>query len=527
MINYKIATFNIRKMKLVLLITIVFCLSGKVFSQSGFKERIALAFNEPNLGYHVAEDTSNNEYLVSGVYFDQNIGRWTASVATYDLLGNFNELYPLRNDTVPFLDFCNHSELIDGKYYFLGLGPVTIDIVCFDTEKKEIKICFSVNRDNNNYNLFLRSQSFIYDSEDNSVTITGSTLESNNSPLSVITYKLGGQSEAIYKESLSHKSKFSRNIKSNSKSEYIISAQLSEHVTFNASKDTSYLYFLDTNLNLIKSTIDYPDNPNFRLGKGMLVDNQDNILITGAKQLPANGDPDDLNLQGVVKYDAEGHHVWTTFLSNSINNVAGWGKWHSIIESVEGDGYIIAGSESYQTADEDTIISKAAIAKLSYEGDSLWMHTFSFREGPRLQEVFHDIIATKDGGYLAVGASSHFDVTIEEEELLPWVQTLILKVDKNGILDTTTSSVVLIDEAEIDIEVFPNPTIDRLYIAQDLNKKLNIQIYDMQGRFMDAFRSDNTNHTVVVDVALWETGMYLLKAQDTQGNVYTRKFVIE
>ncbi len=308
--------------------------------------------------------------------------------------------------------------------------------------------------------------------------------------------------------------------------EQIVVATLNSERPLNAAKDTTYLYFLDTDLNLIRSTLGHTDNPNFRLGKGMDIDKDDNIVVTGAQHSPGGSTRDARNLQGVVKFDREGRYLWTSYISNSINNVSGWGKWHSIVESVEQDGYVIAGAESYQTPSEDTIISRASIAKLSYDGDSLWMHTYSYREGPRLQEAFHDIAATSDGGYIAVGSSAHYDAV--DESLLPWIRTIILKVDKDGLLDTTLVSVLDIDSQENNLSIYPNPVIgDHLYITQSLDQDLRIAVYNTQGQLMDNYRSDNAQHTIILDVADYDPGMYIVTATNDRGHKYSRKFVVE
>ncbi len=117
-------------MKYIILIIFNLLLVNGLFAQQGFKEQIAIEIDEPSSGYHVLEDTINKQYLVSGVYFDQEIGRWTANVSNFDLQGNRIGLHPLRSDTVPFLDFSNNSVLNDNKYYMVGL--VRLQLILFN-----------------------------------------------------------------------------------------------------------------------------------------------------------------------------------------------------------------------------------------------------------------------------------------------------------------------------------------------------------------------------------------------------------
>mgnify|MGYP000542094106 CR=1 FL=1 len=497
-------------------------------SQQGFKEQIALEDDEPNAGFHVLEDTINKQYLVSGQYFDQEIGRWTAFVSKYDLNGEIDEIFTLRNDTVPILSQTNHSVLFDNKYYMVGRGLSTTDIVVYNTLTNEVNVDKSIERfrTNNIFNKNLSFWSFEFSPIDSLTLIAGvEVLDDEGIETNAAVFEIGNRNR-IFTNGSELKDQSALGIRKNSKGEFVV-ATLNSERPLNATKDTTYLYFLDTDLNLIRSTLSYTDNPNFRLGKGMAIDGEDNIVVTGAQHSPGGSSRDARNLQGVVKFDSEGNYLWTSYISNSINNVSGWGKWHSIVESSQKDGYVIAGAESYQTPSEDTIISRAAIAKLSYDGDSLWMHTYSYREGPRLQEAFHDITATSDGGYIAVGSSAHFDAL--DESLLPWIRTIILKVDKDGILDTTlVSSINLTEDDQNSIVIYPNPVKnDKLFITQSLDERLQLSIRNIQGQLMDSYRSDNAKHTIILDVAAYDPGMYVVTAINDQGHKYSRKFVVE
>ena len=494
-------------------------------SQQGFKEQIAIETDEPNAGFHVLEDTINKQYLVSGQYFDQEIGRWTALVSTYSLEGNNYGVHTLQYDTIAFFNFSNHSQLIDNEYCISGLGPTTTSIVCFNTISEEFTLLNKHERFNNTFDKNLGIQSFVLDDSHESVFICGSMgLNFDGSKKGAVVYSLG-ETQNIYFDTTSTKNLLALNIKRNSDENFVIAARSSTR-PLDASQDTCHLYFLDDSLKLMKSTYDNTTNPNFRLGKGMAIDNEDNILVTGANRSPGGGTLSGLNLQGVVKFDSEGRYLWTSYISNSINNVSGWGKWHSIVESHEGDGYIIAGSESYQSEAQDTMISKAAIAKVSNDGDSIWMHTFSYINSNVIREEFHDITATSDGGYIAVGSSADFEAI--DESRLPWVRTIIIKVDKDGLLDTTSVSVLNINTEENNLSIYPNPVIgDHLYITQSLDQDLRIMVYNIQGQLMDSYTSDNAQHTIILDVAAYDPGLYIVTATNDRGHKYSRKFVVD
>jgi hypothetical protein len=505
---------------IILLLIVTTCVG-----QRGFKEQIAIELDEPNQGFNVVEDTINKQFLVSGVYFDQTIGRWTASVSAYRYNGDLTGVHTLQSDTIPLSGFSDQSVLENNDYYIYGAGSTTNNILCYNTTEKAFTVPFSHERFDNIFNKNLGVWSFLLDENQRTGVFVGAVgLDRNGVRRGAVFYRMGDRNQ-IYVDTSESKNLIALNTRRNS-SGYIVAAALSSVIPLDASQDTSFIYILDNELNLIRNTIDYNDNPNFRLGKGMAIDSEDNIVVTGAKRSPGGGTVSGLNLQGVVKFDREGRYLWTSYISNSINNVSGWGKWHSIVESHDRDGYVLAGSESYQTEAQDTMVSKAAIAKISRDGDSLWMHTFSYREGLLLREEFHDIATTSDGGYIVVGTSANFEPF--DEILLPWVRTIVLKVDKDGLLDTTLVSVLDISSEENNLSIYPNPVIgDHLYITQSLDQDLRITVYNTQGQLVDNYRSDNAQHTIILDVAAYDPGMYIVTATNDKGDKYSRKFVVE
>ncbi len=164
---------------------------------------------------------------------------------------------------------------------------------------------------------------------------------------------------------------------------------------------------------------------------------------------------------------------------------------------------MLVGAKSYQTPTKDTSILIPSIGKLSYDGDSLWYYTFSFRSGLNIRESFHDIIATSDGGYLVVGESILFD---SEDEDLPWTQSILLKVDSTGHLDTTSVSVLNIDEENISL--YPNPSNNIIYLKQSGSNPLYIEIIDNLGRVVDKYISHSNNHTIALDISGYSNGVY-------------------
>ena len=96
------------------------------------------------------------------------------------------------------------------------------------------------------------------------------------------------------------------------------------------------------------------------------------------------------------------------------------------------------------------------------------------------------------------------------------------------MLDTTLVSVLDISSEENNLSIYPNPVIgDHLYITQSLDQDLRITVYNTQGQLVDNYRSDNAQHTIILDVAAYDPGMYIVTATNDKGDKYSRKFVVE
>ena len=182
---------------------------------------------------------------------------------------------------------------------------------------------------------------------------------------------------------------------------------------------------------------------------------------------------------------------------------------------------MLAGARSYQSPNKDTSILIPSIGKLSTDGDSLWYYSFSFRSGSNIKESFHNIIATSDGGYLSVGESI---LSTAENDDLPWVQSIIVKVDSNGILDTTSVSILNVDTETFSLS--PNPATNVIYLKQNGDTTLDLEIIDKMGRVIDVLYSYSSIHTIICDISNYESGIYTVKARDkSKQKQYISRFI--
>jgi transforming growth factor-beta-induced protein len=91
------------------------------------------------------------------------------------------------------------------------------------------------------------------------------------------------------------------------------------------------------------------------------------------------------------------------------------------------------------------------------------------------------------------------------------------------VIDAVLSTTVSVNEIlPTNIEVYPNPVLDRIYIrnSQDQNADFNFSINELSGREIFKSRARNGEATILG----MNSGIYILKINTTQGN-YTQKIV--
>jgi hypothetical protein len=74
-----------------------------------------------------------------------------------------------------------------------------------------------------------------------------------------------------------------------------------------------------------------------------------------------------------------------------------------------------------------------------------------------------------------------------------------------------------------DINIYPNPVIDYLYIDFDKSKKLFYTLYDISGKLI----IDKSILTQSIDVSALDKGMYILEIKDEEGNSIRKKVIKE
>ena len=483
-------------------------------AQSTFKESLGIANDEPNTAHKVAE--YNGDYYINGNYFDQKIGYWTAFYAIYDNEGNKLRHITEKVDTIPDNLFGNDLAVDESGLYHLGhFGPIN-KIAHYNIASDSMWVVKEIDIIEADF----LPLDMIYDEVSEKFILTGRNFNRDEfSQLKLMSFS--DDETNMFCDSPSYNiSVNGRSLTLNSKNEIVV---LSSKFFNDVSPTKAFITILDTDLNLISSTNGTADEITITPKQELSIDHEDNILITGVDRI------NDTIYQMALKLDPQGKLIWKSIVDYNHNNYLLRGSWGGgMKESHEKDGYILAGSEAYQNdlVASDTLIVKAAIAKVDTAGNELWYRTYTFRTGPKVSDIFDDFELTSDGGYIFAGNSADFTVIIDgdDHERLPWIKSIILKTDSEGRIDMDGTTNISITSQE-SITVYPNPVVDRLSITQDIGESLDVLIYDMSGNLMDEFQSSGKDHTIVMDVHDYSSGSYSIISRRKDGRTLTTQFV--
>ena len=498
---------------LALLISV--CMSDLV-AQIGFHRLLADDVEEPNISHFLSE--YEDKYIVGGKYFDQSIGRWTVFFALYDRKGNYLKKHTMQRDTVFADSEVPHMlEDNDGFYFGASVGQY-YKMVMYDKLQDSIRIKLSYNARDLDFlewgHTFNLTNSILFSS--------GRSIGSNdiNGIASIMRRDSLGNTQFYRHDIGASNLQTAFSISSNSRGELVASCY---DVSSNSlDKAQTFFIILDEDLNVLHNTWDSPNQTNLLLTHGLVIDQSDNILVTGIQFENNDYIP---SIPTLARFSPEGNLIWKKQIGQK--NSSGYGRWHSVIESKEKDGYIVVGSEVKEgyDIDADSTIVRAAITKLGYNGDVHWERTYSFRgSATTVIESFSDVILSSDGHYVASGSSRNNSSSGN----LPWIQTLLVKMNDQGIYDPNgISSIELgVDENNKVVHLYPNPTIDKLYITQSVGKPLRGRIINISGQVVSRFLSDGHNHTHVLDVSDFDSGSYHLIAEDETGQQYVKTFIV-
>jgi len=171
---------------------------------------------------------------------------------------------------------------------------------------------------------------------------------------------------------------------------------------------------------------------------------------------------------GLIKIDSLGEIVWRRNF-----HPASFPLCVRDVAPTNDGNYIIAGDES---SDHIIEYELAKLAKYSESGGQYWNQTHYYDDWLMHYNRFSAVTATDDGGYIAVGACSAYEIGL-------WAIYLV-KTDSLG--EVSWVSEIPIKPNNIEILAYPNPFNSSCKITIDgvgayRNTPLQIEIYDLRG----------------------------------------------
>jgi len=257
-------------------------------------------------------------------------------------------------------------------------------------------------------------------------------------------------------------------------------------------------------------TTKYPASSNGD-GRTLLDMGSDNFLIGGITRLPPLNS-EFRRLPSLYKFNVD-QRKFVSFgrfdlLISDYNN---WNTGVREITPSHDSIHYLCVAELYNfQQDPDTIIGKGMVAKVDTNLNTIWRRSYSILDNNFVGHTLSDIIPTSDGNYLCYGKAYYYTIPPGEVPILSWV----FKIDEDGKIvgDTTTATVDWVDEELIDqIEVFPNPASDMIYINQNEIDHVSYQVYDIDGRLEDEFSIDHKNESVMKPIDRWKKGYKIIR----------------
>ena len=209
----------------------------------------------------------------------------------------------------------------------------------------------------------------------------------------------------------------------------------------------------------------------------------------------------------ITKLDKNANLLWEKVIGRYEQGFSLFSHWHGITESNQKDGYIIAGSAYIDAPERDTLLSYAVVAKLSTEGDSIWYRNFTSLDSSKAYHTFYDVIPMPTGGYIAAGYDQYL---INRPEGEPRFNIIMVRLDEDGLPMTDTSTNAVVIDKEVEVEVYPNPCIDQVYISSKSSVPMSCKIVDSSGSILHSFIIQNSTNTYVLDTNNFSDGMYYL-----------------
>ncbi len=463
-----------------------------------------------------AIDNYGDDYIVGGLtvfgdtmqYLYMALINDNGDIIQYDL-------YP-QNDFILSIARNNDFQVTEGGVYWNSIGTGRTILYNYHLDSNILSALDTFETHLHEFSTF----DFVYDEEENEIINVGVFNPENSDGFNFGLYKSENDSVSTYILDDPEKRNIGFRIFDNGDDTYTV---LSQH------RDTlpnsrMRVYTFDKDLNML-GYMQGPDNFVRVRSIDALRDRNGNYVMCNLEAHLAENVWDIRWEPNISFLSADGTESWDAKIGTSENDNAQVSGWYGITESTQNDGYVIAGSDYVYAPQRDTMKSYATIAKISYEGDSVWYRRFSTIDTSWARSEFRDVVATTDGGYMAVG----FDWCLSRFSgcTAPF-HMLVLRTNSEGLIEADSiSSVVTVDDEGIEVIAYPNPTLETLYIQHNSKQHIRYTIVDQNGINQYDFEGGLSDETFILDTSQLSSGSYYLVVKDKRNRLLSTKLILK
>ena len=395
----------------------------------------------------------NSVFLFMGV-MDQN-----GNILQFDTLQETNYIISLNlnNDII----------IRDNKAYWSSIGSGSFIIYSYDINTNEVEEHYILET----FNLNFSGVHFCFSENQDRIYITGIFNEGNEIDFGILMIE--NDTIIQYKESIPGHRAFGRKLFQRPEGRIL---SLSEYR--NGDTITVKLDVFDSELNNLEARI-IEQGQNIQVGlTDAIIDSEGQIVYCALRpgEVIVDFIPRTTWFPQISKIGTDNSLDWTTEIGYGFNDLDQFSNWYAIEEAENSDGYFVAGTSYFNKLEEDTIISKANVVKLSSIGNVEWYREFVSIDTTRALHEFRGISTDNAGGMIAVGFDQHLFPADKPYHFL------YIRLDENGDLDTTVST-LLIEPTNPLLKLYPNPSsgIYKIDYNEVNNPIKTIKVYNSEG----------------------------------------------
>jgi hypothetical protein len=221
-----------------------------------------------------------------------------------------------------------------------------------------------------------------------------------------------------------------------------------------------------------------------------------NWLYTTAEFVPMPGQIDDFGMRPkIVCRNSNFNLVWERYFSNNPVSF----NYSIDLQSTRDGNYIVTGRSAFEA-----FVGGSFVYKFAPNGEPIWRYLNHCEPLEDCDQVLGGLTELPGGSVVAAGYVENF----AEGK----VYGLLIKLDKNGCIDTLCSSTTETYEVDMasKIKVYPNPTSDILNISNPIGEK--VEIFDIFGKLVRTIPVQN--ETQSINIHDLPVGAYIVRMQE-------------